>query len=381
MSAPIDEPRPVRDDEHLDFERLQGYLSAHLPGAAGPLEVEQFPHGHSNLTYLVRIGGQEWVLRRPPFGNRVKTAHDMGREYRILTRLCHVYAPAPAPCLYCEDESVVGAPFYLMERRKGVILRRAPAADRPIPPELVRRLCETLVDNLALLHGLDYRAAGLDDLGKPQGYIDRQVTGWTKRYQDACTDEVSNIERTMTWLAENRPDELARATVVHAFNSANLDPGPEEMARISFGETLIHNDFKFDNLVLDSADLTRIVAVLDWEMATIGDPLMDLGTTLAYWTEPSDPAPLHKFIVGPTTQPGALSRIELVERYGQTTGRDTSNMLFCYVCGLFKVAVIAQQIYARYVRGLTHDPRFAGFNEVVAALGLGAVRAIDAGRI
>ncbi len=129
------------------------------------------------------------MLRRPPFGNRVKTAHDMGREYRILSRLCHVYAPAPAPVLYCEDESVLGAPFYLMERRRGVILRGTPPADRPIPPELVRRLCETLVDNMAQLHALDYRAAGLDDLGKPQGYVDRQVTGWTKRYQDARTDD------------------------------------------------------------------------------------------------------------------------------------------------------------------------------------------------
>jgi len=370
MSAPIDEPRPVRAGEQLDLARLRDYLSAHLPGAEGPLEVEQFPHGHSNLTYLLRMGDQEWVLRRPPFGNRVKTAHDMGREYRILSRLCHVYQPAPAPSLYCDDETILGAPFYLMERRKGVILRGTPPPDRPIPPELVRRLCETLVDNMALLHALDYRAAGLDDLGKPQGYVDRQVTGWTRRYQDACTDDIADIDRTMAWLAENRP--------------AGWAPGEgqgsgEGQGRA--GATLIHNDFKFDNLVLDPGDLTRIVAVLDWEMATIGDPLMDLGTTLAYWTEAGDPAPLHQFIVGPTTQPGSLSRRELVERYGQTTGRDTSNMLFCYVCGLFKVAVIAQQIYARYVRGLTQDPRFAGFNQVVAALGLGAVRAIDTGRI
>ncbi len=355
MSAPIDEPRPVRAGEQLDSARLQAYLASHLPGAEGPLAVEQFPHGHSNLTYLIRLGDQEWVLRRPPFGNRVKTAHDMGREYRILSRLCRVYVPAPAPALYCEDESVLGAPFYLMERRKGVILRGTPPPDRPIPPELVRRLCETLVDNIALLHGLDYHAAGLDDLGKPQGYVDRQVAGWIKRYQDARTDDMPDVERTAAWLAGNRPAESA-------------------------GATLIHNDFKFDNLVLDPNDLTRIVAVLDWEMATIGDPLMDLGTTLAYWTEASDPEPLHQFIVGPTTQPGSLSRRELVERYGQTTGRDVSNMLFCYVCGLFKVAVIAQQIYARYVRGLTQDPRFAGFNQVVAALGLGAVRAIDTHR-
>jgi aminoglycoside phosphotransferase (APT) family kinase protein len=356
MSVPADEPRPVRDGEQLDIVRLRGYLAAHLPGADGPLEVEQFPHGHSNLTYLLRVGGQEWVLRRPPFGNRVKTAHDMGREYRILSKLCHVYEPAPAPALYCEDESIIQAPFYLMERRRGIILRGRPPADRPIPPDLVRRLCETLVDNMALLHALDYRAAGLDDLGKPHGYVDRQVAGWIKRYQDARTDDIPDLERTAVWLAENRPAESADAT-------------------------LIHNDFKFDNFILDPDDLTRIVAVLDWEMATIGDPLMDLGTTLAYWTESSDPAPLHQFIVGPTTQPGSMTRRELVERYGQTTGRDISNMLFCYVCGLFKVAVIAQQIYARFVRGLTNDPRFAGFNQVVAALGLGAVRAFDTQRI
>jgi aminoglycoside phosphotransferase (APT) family kinase protein len=356
MSAPIDETRPVRDGEQLDTARLRDYLAAHLPEAEGPLAVEQFPHGHSNLTYLLRAGGQEWVLRRPPFGNRVKTAHDMGREYRILSRLCHVYAPAPAPVLYCEDESVVGAPFYLMERRTGIILRGAPSPDRPMAPELVTRLCETLVDSIAELHGLDYRAAGLDDLGKPQGYVERQVTGWTKRYHDARTDLVPDLERTALWLAENQPAQ-------------------------SSGATLIHNDFKFDNFVLDPGDLTRIVAVLDWEMATIGEPLMDLGTTLAYWTEPGDPAPLHRFIVGPTTQPGSLSRQGLVERYGQATGRNIDHMLFYYVCGLFKVAVIAQQIYARFVRGLTHDPRFAGFNHVVAALGLGAVRAIDSKRI
>jgi aminoglycoside phosphotransferase (APT) family kinase protein len=354
---PIDDTRPVRDGEQLDVAHLQDYLAAHLPTAPeGPIQVEQFPHGHSNLTYLIKAGDQEWVLRRPPFGNRVKTAHDMGREYRILSRLCHVYAPAPAPALYCDDEGVVGAPFYLMERRRGIILRGKTPADRPIAPDLVRRLCETLVKSMAELHALDYHAAGLDDLGKPQGYIERQVSGWIKRYHDARTDDVPDLERTMDWLAANRPAESSSAT-------------------------LIHNDFKFDNFVLDPSDLTRVVAVLDWEMATLGDPLMDLGTTLAYWTEVDDPAPLHQFIVGPTTQPGSLSRRALVERYGAITGRDISNVLFFYVCGLFKVAVIAQQIFARYHRGLTNDPRFAMFNRVVAALGLGAVRAIDSKRI
>jgi aminoglycoside phosphotransferase (APT) family kinase protein len=352
MSAPIDEPGPVREGEQLDTARLRDYLAAHLPAVEGQLVVEQFRHGHSNLTYLVKLGETEWVLRRPPFGNRVKTAHDMGREYRILSRLCPVYGPAPAPLLYCDDDGVLGAPFYLMERRKGVILRGNPAPDRPMPPELVRRLCETLIDSMAGLHALDYRAAGLEDLGKPEGYVDRQVTGWIKRYQDARTDDLQDVERTAAWLAKNRPAASA-------------------------GSTLVHNDFKFDNLVLDQSDLTRIVAVLDWEMATIGDPLMDLGTTLAYWTEATDPEPFHHHIVGPTTQSGSLSRRELVEYYGQTTGRDVSNMLFYYVYGVFKVAVIAQQIYARYVRGLTQDSRFAGFNLMVAGLGLAAARAID----
>jgi aminoglycoside phosphotransferase (APT) family kinase protein len=352
MSSDIDQARPVREGEELDAARLRDYLSAQIPELGPTVAIEQFPHGHSNLTYLVRAGEREWVLRRPPFGNRVKTAHDMGREFRLLSRLCHVYPPAPAPLVYCEDENVLGASFYLMERRRGVILRGSPSVARRIAPELARRLCETLIDSMAALHALDYRAAGLDDFGKPSGYVERQVTGWIKRYHDARTDDVPNLERTMTWLAANRPPESGAAV-------------------------LIHNDFKFDNLVLDPGDLRQIGAVLDWEMATLGDPLMDLGTTLAYWTEADDPEPLQHHIVGPTTQPGAMNRAELIERYAQATGRDVSSMLFSYVCGLFKVAVIAQQIYARYVRGATRDPRFAHFNQLVASLGLGAVQAID----
>jgi aminoglycoside phosphotransferase (APT) family kinase protein len=354
MDDAIDEARPVRAGEQLDVARLGAYLVAHLSGAEGPLVVEQFPHGHSNLTYLLRLGDRELVLRRPPFGTRVETAHDMGREYRILSRLCRVYEPAPCPVLSCEDESILGAPFYLMERRRGIILRRTPPPDRPLPPAMVRRLGEALVDNLARLHALDYRAAGLGDLGKPEGYVERQVTGWTRRYQDARTDDISALEQVAAWLAGTMPDES--------------------------GAALIHNDYKLDNLMLDPGDLTRIVAVLDWEMATLGDPLMDLGTTLGYWIEAGDPEPLRRHGVGPTALPGSLTRRELVERYRQTTGRDVTNMLFHYVFGLFKIAVIAQQIYARYVKGHTRDRRFAGLNEVVTALGLGAVQAIGAGQ-
>jgi aminoglycoside phosphotransferase (APT) family kinase protein len=352
MNVEMDQAGPVRQGEELNLDRLTPYLAAHLSGPDLPLVVQQFPHGHSNLTYLVPIGAQEWVLRRPPFGNVVKSAHDMGREFRILSRLSAAYPLAPAPALYCDDESVLGAPFYIMERRRGVILRRPPPPDRSMPAELVRELCESLADGLALLHAVDYRAAGLEDLGKPQGYVERQVTGWLRRYQDARTNEIPALERAALWLSENKPADCAQPT-------------------------LVHNDFKFDNLVLDPSDLTRVVAVLDWEMATIGDPLMDLGTTLGYWVEAGDPAPLHHHVVGPTALPGSLSRRELVDRYGQQTGRDVSNVLFYYVFGLFKIAVIAQQIYARYVNGLTKDERFAGMIQMVAALGLGAARAID----
>jgi aminoglycoside phosphotransferase (APT) family kinase protein len=352
----IDEAGSVRSGEELDSAKLQAYLVEHVPatGRDDPMVVAQFPHGHSNLTYLVRLGEREFVLRRPPFGNRVKTAHDMGREFRILSRLCRVYEPAPCPVLYCEDEAVLGAPFYLMERRKGIIIRRPPV-ERAIPPETVRRLCESLIEGLARLHGLDAASAGLADLGKPEGYVERQVTGWARRYRDAQTDELPELERAASWLAEHRPFES--------------------------GAALIHNDYKFDNLVLGPDDPGRIVAVLDWEMATIGDPLMDLGTTLGYWIQADDPEPIRRFLAGPTAMPGSLTRRELADQYAATSGRHLPELLFFYVYGLFKIAVIAQQIYARYVRGATRDPRFAALGPVVAALGESAGRAIDAGRI
>jgi aminoglycoside phosphotransferase (APT) family kinase protein len=352
----IDEAGSVRSGEELDLEKLRAYLAERLPEVISndPLVVEQFPHGHSNLTYLVRQGDLELVLRRPPFGNRVKTAHDMGREYRILSRLCRIYEPAPCPVLYCDDEDVLGAPFYLMERRRGIIIRRPPV-DRPIPPETVRRLCESLIDGLARLHSLDCSAAGLADLGKPDGYVERQVSGWSRRYRDARTDDLPAMERAADWLAANRPPES--------------------------GAALIHNDYKFDNLVLDPADLGRIVAVLDWEMATIGDPLLDLGTTLGYWIQADDPEPIRRFLAGPTAMPGSLNRRELAERYAAAAGRQLPDLLFYYVYGLFKIAVIAQQIYARFVRGATHDPRFAALGAVVAALGESAGRAIDSSRL
>ncbi len=353
MLPTSDEPRSVRTGEELDVLRLGEYLAEHLAGWEGPIVVEQFPSGYSNLTYLIRTPDRELVLRRPPLGNRVKSAHDMGREYRVLSHLSQVYEPAPKPVLFCEEASVIGAPFFLMERRRGTILRGSRGG--PTSPQEVRRLNETLVEGLARLHAIDYVATGLGNLGKPEGFVDRQVTGWAHRYQDARTDPVPRLERVAAWLAENRPGES--------------------------GAALIHNDYKFDNLVLDPDDPGRIVAVLDWEMATIGDPLMDLGTTLGYWIEPDDPAPLKALVVGPTDRPDSLSRREVVERYATETGRELGDMRFYSAFGRFKIAVIAQQIYARYVRGLTRDERFARLGEAVAALGDAASETIESGRI
>jgi aminoglycoside phosphotransferase (APT) family kinase protein len=343
---------PIRAGEELPVDRLSAFLQQHIPVADGTLTVEQFPHGHSNLTYLVRWGNREWVLRRPPFGNVVATAHDMSREFRILSRLNVVYPPAPRPELYCEDESVIGAPFYLMERRRGVILRKSLPGGITIDVELARQMSTALIDNLAALHAVDYRAAGLDELGKPEGYVQRQVAGWTKRYAQAQTSQVPAMDRVAAWLGANQPGE-SRAAV-------------------------IHNDYKYDNVMLAADNMTRIVAVLDWEMATLGDPLMDLGATLAYWVEPTDPAPLRHAAFGPTALPGSLTRREVIERYQSQTGSEVNNVEFYYCFGLFKLAVIVQQIYARFVRGNTSDARFAHLDQLVVILSEQAERTINA---
>ena len=341
MTIEMERTAPVRAGEELPAEQLGTFLRSKLPNLDGPLTVEQFPHGHSNLTYLLRFGETELVLRRPPFGNQVQTAHDMSREFRVLSKLSPVYAPAPRPYLFCDDESVIGAPFYVMERRRGLILRKSLPGKSSMSSEAMRAVSCALIDNLAKLHTIDYQAAGFD-LGKPAGYVERQVQGWSQRYSNARTDDVPTMERVINWLASNTPRES--------------------------GAAVIHNDYKFDNLVLDPTDMTRIVAVLDWEMATLGDPLMDLGTTLGYWIEASDPEPLRIAAMGPTMLPGCLTRQDLVARYEQAIGREVPNVKFYYCFGLFKIAVIVQQIYARFVRGHTRDPRFATLNQLVVVL-------------
>ena len=352
---PSDATRPVRDGEHLDEAKLLPYLQAELPGLKGPLEVEQFPAGFSNLTYLVRAGGREFVLRRPPFGTKVRTAHDMGREFLILSRLHPVYSKVPRPILYCEDSAVLGAPFYLMERVAGIILRARAPEGLSLTPEVMRRLSESFVENLSEIHGVDYRAAGLGELGRPEGYVARQVEGWTKRFYNARTDDAPEVERLAVWLAAHAPSDS--------------------------GASLIHNDYKYDNVVFAPDDLTSVVAVLDWEMATVGDPLMDLGTTLGYWVDPDDPEEWRRFGFGLTALPGNLSRRELLEYYARLSGRDIRAAVFYFAYGLLKTAGIVQQIYYRYRQGFTTDPRFSELGALVRACGNLAQRAIEKGRI
>lgn len=362
MSAPLDQARAARAGEELDAERLEAFFAEHAPDVVkGPLEITQFPAGHSNLTYLVRGARPdgapvELVLRRPPFGNVVKTAHDMGREHRILSALSPVWPKAPRPIAYSEDTSIIGAPFYVMERIAGVVLRRKLPPGVTVDEATLSSLGEAFVDTLVELHELDFSAIGLGELGKPEGYVARQVSGWTKRYEASKTDDLPDVERAATWLADHIP----------------ASPPP----------SLIHNDFKYDNLLLDPADTTRIVGVLDWEMSTIGDPLMDLGTALAWWIEPTDAAPLQSFTFGPTNLPGSPTRSAIVERYAKARPSIPMDHLgFYYAFSLFKNAVVAQQIYARYVKGLTKDERFAAMIMGVRLLSAASVAAIDGGAI
>ncbi len=350
-----DKSKAVRKGEELDQANLEKYLRANLSDVQGDMLIEQFPNGFSNLTYFIKIGEKQFVLRRPPFGANIKSAHDMGREYKILHALSQSYPKAPTPYLYTEDESIIGAPFYVMERVEGVILRaKMPTAMQPEATQM-KGIAEGLVDTFVELHQVDYQGVGLGDLGKPEGYVERQITGWTKRYFKSKTDEIPKLEKAAAWLADNMPKDAT--------------------------PSLIHNDFKYDNIVLEANDWTKVIAVLDWEMSTIGDPLMDLGTSVGYWVNPNDPDFMIQMSVSPTTLAGNPTRGELVQMYAQKSGRDVGNVLFYYVYGIFKIAVILQQIYYRYKKGYTSDNRFATLIDGVRGFGMMADRAIEKNKI
>jgi aminoglycoside phosphotransferase (APT) family kinase protein len=351
---------PIRQGEELDDRALERYLRECLPDlmpgeslAEGQMEIEQFPGGHSNLTYLVRLGGHEFVLRRPPFGPVAPTAHDMPREFRLLSAIHPHFALAPRPYLLCEDASIIGVPFYLMERRRGLVIRRS------IPEEVGddlgtrRSVSESMVDTLAALHSVDIYSTGLTGIGKPAGFVTRQVRGWTERWRRSMTDEVQEIDGVISWLQERIPQE----------------PDPEK----GRPATLVHNDFKLDNVMLDPSDPSRVVAILDWEMCTVGDPLVDLGIFLCYWAQEDDPEARRESISPVTIEPGWMSRAEITDLYALKTGRDLSAIAFYEVFALFKVAVVLQQIYFRFVRGQTRDERFKDFGLRVAGLARAAL--------
>lgn len=346
---------PVRPGEELDVAAIARYLRERRTLLSGTKEgeeeitVEQFRNGRSNLTYMLRIRGQEFVLRRPPFGPVAPTAHDMPREYRLLTAIHPFFPLAPRPVLLCEDTTVLGAPFYLMERRHGLVIGDHLPASVGEDLTLRRRVSEAMVDTLAELHGVDIYSSGIVQIGKPEGFVKRQVKGWTERWQRAKTSEVPEMEELTRWLAERLPPET-----------------PHAMA------TIVHNDFKLDNVMLDRADPSRAVAVLDWEMSTVGDPLVDLGIFLCYWSEQAD-GETRRGLSAITAAPGWMTRDELVERYAAQTGRDAGRIAFYETFALFKVAVVVQQIYFRYRRGQTRDERFKDYDRHVVGLAQAAL--------
>ncbi len=350
---------PPQRGDALDAGALTVWLHEHAPQLLGesiaPLTLAQFSGGFSNLTYLVNGGARDVVLRRPPHGVPRGVAHDMHREYRLLSALHPAGVPVPEPLAYCDDDSVLGAPFYLMQHVDGVILRqRAPEGVR-FDAAVAARVATAFVQQFVTLHNVSPASLGLADLGRPEGYVGRQIVGWTRRWESARTSSLPAMESVANWLADNQPTEA--------------------------GASLIHNDFKYDNLVLDPDDLTQVRAILDWEMATIGCPLMDLGTSLAYWVEPHDPPLLRALGLGVTATAGSPTRRELVAAYAKASGRSITDPLFYYVYGLFKLAVVAQQIFARYAKGLTSDPRFGTLDQAVALLARQASDAIESGNI
>jgi aminoglycoside phosphotransferase (APT) family kinase protein len=332
--------RPVRASEQLDWQALADYLRVRLPALAGgafdpsaPFEVEQFPGGHSNLTYLLRFGGREFVMRRPPFGPVAPKAHDMAREYRILEALHPVFPLAPRPLLLCEEAGVTGSTFYLMERRRGLVVRSEEPPELAGRPAERRRASAALVDALAGLHAIDIEAHGLGALGKPAGFVERQVRGWSERWQRSQTTELPEMDALAAWLAERLPPDAARPTMVHG-------------------------DFKLDNVMLDARDVGRVVGVFDWEMAAVGDPLVDLGIMLGYWVHTAAAAE-RDTVATVTHAEGWFTRDEVLERYAARTGLDLAGVTFYEVFAVFKLAVVLQQIFYRYHRGQTDDPRFA----------------------
>lgn len=341
----------VRQDERFDVAKVAAYLRGKLPGSENELHVRQFGGGAANLTYLLNYGSHEYVLRRPPLGPVAKSAHDMAREYRVLSVLYQAFPYAPRAFLYCQDRDLIGADFFVMERREGMVVRRTMPAKFADIPDAPRRISEAMVDALAQFHAVEYAALGLSDLGKPEGFIERQVEGWYRRWQAARqfagAENVPEMETVFQWLKENLPP--------------------------SSGFSLVHNDYKLDNVMLAADDPGQMVAIFDWDMCTLGDPMSDLGALLCYWTETTDPPYFQGMAMMPTGDLGFLSRRELVARYAEKSGRSVHHINFYHSLGLFRLVVIIAQIYVRYARGQTQDERFAAFGPMIPLMARAAV--------
>jgi len=360
----VDQATRVREGEEIDAGAITAYLRKEIPDLVGDIEVSQFPSGYSNLTYQLkakilkgdRVRAMDMVLRRPPIGAKVDKGHDMEREFKVLSAVYPVFPRCPKPLAYCGNAKIIGAPFFVMEKMSGIILRKDLPQGLELSQETAGTLCRNLTDTLVQIHSIDMEATGLSSMGKPEGYVKRQVEGWSKRYRKAKTDDAPDCEAVMTWLSDNMPTDTDRPAMVH-------------------------NDYKMDNLVLDPSDPARIMGILDWEMATYGDPLMDLGNGLAYWVEQTDSEEMQMMRTMPTNIPGAMTRQQIVERYGEKTARDVSSFDWYYCFGLFRLAVIAQQIYNRYYHGLTKNKRFAMLIFGVHALEKTAMNIVNGAQI
>jgi aminoglycoside phosphotransferase (APT) family kinase protein len=342
----------VRKGEELNEVLLKKYLqeTGLINSVESDLSVHQFTHGFSNLTYLLQIEEKEYVVRKPPKG-AIKRGHDMHREFKVQSGISKSFSKVPKMFAFSDDETILGSDFYIMEKVEGIILNYKQAHKRNIPASEYKTIANSWLDTLVELHKVDYHAIGLGNLGKPEGYVARQVSNWGKQYLKAKTEEVSEAATVMKWMEEQQPT--------------------------AYEHCLIHNDFKYDNVVFKDDSWQEVAAVLDWEMATLGDPLMDLGTSLGYWTVATDHDFVKQGIPSPTIFEGNPIRSEIAEMYSQKSGRNIDNLVFCYVFGLFKIAVIAQQIYYRFSKGWTSDPRFANLNkasELCCKLALKAIK-------
>jgi len=340
MSRLIDTAGKVRDGETLPETALDQYLKAHLDNLEGPLEITQYAGGASNWTYRLKYANRDMILRRAPAGTKAKSAHDMGREYRLQKALKPAFPYVPEMLLYCEDTDVIGTDFYVMERLEGIIPRKNMPKDLTLPAAEVETLCRNMLDRLIELHQVDLDRTGLRDLAKGEGYVKRQIEGWSERYRKAKTWNVPSGKGIMRWLQNNMP--------------AN-----EQIC-------LTHNDFRFDNLVLDVNEPTQIIGVLDWELATLGDPLMDVGNMLAYWIQADDDPVARSTRRQPTHLPGMFTRQQVIEYYLEHSGFgragiDAKDFTFYEVYGIFRLAAIAQQIYYRYHHKQTNNPAFKNF--------------------